>query len=119
MKRLLALGGAALLMAGAVTFWVTSSADGVQPALVAADPDEFAEEEEGLPVGDAPEGISRLPNVPGAPKADPKTREQKRFARYDKDKDGIITRDEMLGSRVTAFKKLDKNGDKFLSFEEW
>lgn len=60
-----------------------------------------------------------MPNVPGAPKADPKTKEQKRFGRYDKDKDGIITRDEMMGSRVAAYKKLDKNGDKFLSFEEW
>lgn len=116
MRRLLALGGAVVLMGAAVTAWVTSGANS-EALSVAADPEEL--DEDGLPIGDTPEGDSRMPNVPGAPKADPKTREQKRFGRYDKDKDGAITRDEMMGSRVTAFKKLDKNGDKFLSFEEW
>ena len=53
------------------------------------------------------------------PEASPKTREEKRFGRYDKDRDGAITRDEYLLSRRKAYAKLDKDGDGRLSFEEW
>ncbi len=53
------------------------------------------------------------------PAASPRTREQKRFGRYDKDRDGRITRDEYLASRRKAYGKLDANGDGRLSFEEW
>lgn len=64
------------------------------------------------------------PNAKGAPppaipQADPRTREQKRFDRYDKDRNGIITRTEMMASRTAAFRKLDKDGNNLLSFEEW
>lgn len=55
--------------------------------------------------------------MPG--EASPQSREQKRFARYDRNRDGAITRIEMMGSRVKAFKALDKDGDNLLSFEEW
>jgi hypothetical protein len=53
------------------------------------------------------------------PEAAPKTREQKRFGRYDKDKDGAITREEYLASRRKAYAKLDANRDGVLSFDEW
>ena len=53
------------------------------------------------------------------PEAAPATREQKRFDRYDKDRDGRITRDEYLAARRKAFAKLDSNGDGRLSFDEW
>ncbi len=53
------------------------------------------------------------------PEAAPKTREEKRFDRYDKDRDSAITRDELLASRRKAYAKLDVNGDGRLSFEEW
>lgn len=53
------------------------------------------------------------------PEASEKTREQRRFARYDKDEDGIITRVEMMETRRKPFQKLDTNGDGRLSFEEW
>ena len=53
------------------------------------------------------------------PEASARTREEKRFGRYDKDKDGKITRDEYLLSRHKAYAKLDTNGDGRLSFEEW
>ncbi len=53
------------------------------------------------------------------PAASEKTREEKRFGRYDKDKDGKISREEYLASRKKAYAKLDANGDGRLSFEEW
>lgn len=53
------------------------------------------------------------------PEASAKTREEKRFGRYDKDRDGKVTRDEYLASRRKAFAKLDVNGDGRLDFEEW
>lgn len=55
----------------------------------------------------------------GPPSAPDKTREEKRFARYDKNEDGIITRGEMMDTRRKPFAKLDGNGDGRLSFEEW
>ena len=71
-----------------------------------------------------------LPAMPGnasaaeplpdtAPEADAKTREQKRFDRYDKDLDGTITREEYLAARRKAYAKLDRDGDGKLSFDEW
>jgi hypothetical protein len=46
-------------------------------------------------------------------------REAKRLARYDCDKDGAVSRDEHLRSRQRAFAKLDGDGDRKLSFEEY
>jgi hypothetical protein len=56
---------------------------------------------------------------PAVPEATAKTREEKRFNRYDKDRDGAITRDEYLASRKKAYGKLDKDGNGVLSFDEW
>ena len=56
---------------------------------------------------------------PSRPKPTPKSREQKRFARADKDEDGRITADELFEPRRKAFAKLDTNGNGALSFEEW
>lgn len=54
-----------------------------------------------------------------APRASERTREQKRFDRYDKDRNEAISREELLAPRRKAWAKLDKNGDGKLSFEEW
>lgn len=59
------------------------------------------------------------PTLDAVPSAAPRTREQKRFDRYDKDRDAIITREEYLASRRKAFAKLDRDGDGRLSFDEW
>ncbi len=56
---------------------------------------------------------------PELPEATEQTREQRRFGRYDRDRDGRITRNEMLSTRVDAFRKLDKDGNNLLTFEEW
>jgi hypothetical protein len=54
-----------------------------------------------------------------APEASEKTREEKRFSRYDKNKDGKIQVDEYLAARRKNFDKLDVNHDGKLSFEEY
>lgn len=53
------------------------------------------------------------------PAATEKTREEKRFVRYDKNRDGKVAREEFLATRRKAYAKLDVNGDGRLSFEEW
>lgn len=53
------------------------------------------------------------------PAATAKTREERRFDRYDKDRNGAITREEYLRQRRKAYAKLDTNGDGRLGFEEW
>lgn len=69
------------------------------------------------PQGAAPAILTRSP--PKAPEASPKSREEKRFDRADKDNDGKIVMAELLQPRRKSYAKLDKNGDGRLSFEEW
>ena len=74
---------------------------------------------------EAPPAVSGQPSmvvagqVPQAPEATPKSREQKRFSRADKDKDGRVAKEELLAPRRKAYAKLDANGNGSLSFEEW
>ncbi|MGO4166806.1 hypothetical protein [Novosphingobium sp. YAF33] len=56
---------------------------------------------------------------PELPEATEQTREQRRFGRYDRNRDGRITRNEMLSTRVDGFRKLDQDGNNLLTFEEW
>ena len=60
-----------------------------------------------------------LSPIPNAPAADPKSKEEKRFARADKDENGRITLAELVEPRRKAYAKLDANADGKLSFEEW
>ena len=104
MWRYMALGGSALAAVAA----------GV---LLVGRPDAPAEALPPAPAAQPQDAVEPLPEE--VPEAAPKTREQKRFGRYDKDKDGAITRDEYLQSRRKAYAKLDTNGDGRMSFEEW
>jgi hypothetical protein len=54
-----------------------------------------------------------------APEASEKTREQKRFSRYDKNKDGKVEADEYLAARRRNFDKLDLDHNGALSFQEY
>ena len=82
-----------------------------------------AEQGSSLPPAPEPraagETLVAQPAVLRAPEASPKSREEKRFSRADKDKNGRIEREELLAPRRKAFAKLDTNGNGSLSFEEW
>ncbi|MDZ7587749.1 MAG: hypothetical protein U5J78_00730 [Parasphingorhabdus sp.] len=56
---------------------------------------------------------------PTPPAAPPATREERRFNRYDRDRNDLISRLEMMSSRSKAFKQLDKDSNNLLTFEEW
>ena len=56
---------------------------------------------------------------PAPPQASELTRDEQRFFRYDRNRDRRITRNEMLSTRTQAFRKLDKDGNNLLDFEEW
>ena len=66
-----------------------------------------------------PPRLATASPIPNAPSADPKTKEEKRFARADKDENGRITLSELVEPRRKAYAKLDVNQDGKLSFEEW
>ncbi|UVO49145.1 EF-hand domain-containing protein [Sphingomonas sp. SUN019] len=106
MWRYLVLGVAALLLFAAAWTFMGGRAR-TQPVLPVAPPGEASTEVEN----------AALPAT--VPEATAKTREQKRFDRYDKDRDGKVTRDEYLVSRRKAYAKLDTNGDGRLTFDEW
>lgn len=80
-----------------------------------------AQADKSSPIPAVPAVVAQADDVELAPPpaADEKTKEQKRFARYDKDKNGIIVRAEYLANRQKAFGKLDTNGDGRLSFDEY
>lgn len=61
------------------------------------------------------EGESRLK----APVADEASKEEKRFNRTDRDKNGAIAKAEFLHTRQRAFARLDTNGDGSISFDEY
>lgn len=115
MQRVLIGGVAALLMAAAgLLFWQTAAhqdADIPAPPPPAAISDALPEAGAGAPAfGPAP------PTPPEAPKA---SREEVRFNRYDRNRDELVSRLEMMGSRTKAFKTLDADGNNLLTFEEW
>ena len=105
MGRFLAgVAAALLLVTGGFFIWQAQADRGVVvPALSAA-------------AADTPMGLADLA---GPPAASERTREEKRFSRYDKDKNGAVAREEYLVARRKNFAKLDVNGDGRLGFEEY
>ena len=53
------------------------------------------------------------------PAAKEASREERRFNRYDRDRNESVSRIEMMSTRTAAFRKLDKDRNNLLSFEEW
>ena len=105
MWRYLAGAGAALMLVGAG--WLLFGARATTEAVLPAMPAQTAETQ----------ADAALPET--VPEATPRTREQKRFGRYDKDRDDSLTREEYLLSRRKAYARFDLNGDGRLSFDEW
>ncbi len=113
MNRIVLGALAALLLVGAGIFWWQGR----------------AETERGADLPDAPAAAATgeaLPGDTGAgqrgaapPEVDEVTREQRRFDRLDRNRDSRVDRNEMLGPRVAAFRKLDADHNNLLSFEEW
>ncbi|MES2781713.1 MAG: hypothetical protein V4657_02860 [Pseudomonadota bacterium] len=115
MQRILIGGVAALLMAGAgLLFWQTAAN---QETIIPAPPPP-APVSDKLPQA-APNAPAFGPAPPTPPEAPKASREEMRFNRYDRNKDELISRLEMMGSRTKAFKALDTDGNNLLSFEEW
>jgi hypothetical protein len=77
-----------------------------------------AQSDQIVPPAPQPRAPEERPALDAPPSAE-KSREEKRFARYDDNQDGIITRAEMLETRRKPFQKLDVDGNGSLSFEEW
>jgi len=78
-----------------------------------------AEMAPGLPAAPAARSASLLGEPLEAPEATAKTREEKRFARYDKDKNGKVEAMEYLAARRRNFDKLDVDHNGALSFPEY
>jgi hypothetical protein len=95
---------ALLLVAAGLFFW--RGQDQGVAAVPDAPPTAFGEQF----------ALADIPAVPGAPE---KSKEQKRFARYDKDRNGAISQSEYLASRQKAYAKLDINHDGVLQFSEY
>lgn len=103
-----------LILAGVGTFWLQGRAQVDEFAPPPPAPEESAPAPEVLPIVDPADMVG-----PAPPEASELTREEKRFFRYDRDRDRIITRNEMLSSRSNSFRKLDVDGNNLLTFEEW
>ena len=118
----IALGAfGALFVAGLGSFWLQGRAEVERGAPPPSDrpvlsvQEDYADPE--LPEAD----MARFANLtgPALPEADELTKEQRRFFRYDRNRDWKISRNEMLATRVNSFRKLDKDGNNLLTFEEW
>jgi hypothetical protein len=100
-------GSALLLAAAGIFLWTGRAQQG--PAAAPAAP---------AATGGATAGTdSASPATP--PSADERTREQRRFDRVDRDRNGQITLEEINYPRRRAFQRLDVNNDGQLSFDEW
>ena len=105
MWRFLAgVGSAVLLMTAGLLVW---QAQANKPSAIRAAPAAGPE----LPLG--------MVDLAPPPQASERTREEKRFARYDKDRNGAVARSEYLASRQKGFAKLDVNADGRISFDEY
>lgn len=121
MNRIVLGALAALLFVSAGLFWLQGRAqvqEGIPPPEAGAISEELELAKKGDPEELPNADVSGL-NGPAPPEATELTREQRRFARYDRNFDARITRVEMLSSRTDAFRKLDKDGNNLLTFEEW
>ncbi|MBD3731039.1 MAG: hypothetical protein IE933_15215 [Sphingomonadales bacterium] len=113
MNRMILGAFLALVMAGVGLFWWQGRAE-VEQGAPPPEPLPLASGEAEIPTADP--GDLR---GPAPPEASELSREERRFFRYDRNRDRKISRVEMLSTRTDAFRKLDKDGNNLLTFEEW
>ncbi|VVT16780.1 EF-hand domain-containing protein [Erythrobacter sp. EC-HK427] len=114
MNRILLGAFGALVLATIALFWMQGRAQ-VEEAAPPPEPgEEVAADSDALPQVDA-SGM----RGPAPPEASELSREQRRFFRYDRNRDLKISRNEMLSTRTAAFRRLDTDGNNLLTFEEW
>lgn len=120
MSKYLIGGLFAILAISAGLFWWQSNASAPLPIPNSPPPEA---EVNPINVETLPEADPNSPQFgkapPSPPRASKLSREERRFNRYDLDRDNEISRIEMMASRTKAFKKLDVDGNNLLSFEEW
>ncbi|WP_265529828.1 EF-hand domain-containing protein [Sphingomicrobium marinum] len=110
----IAAGIAAILFIAAGIFMLTrSNAAADEPRLEDTPPPELVQ------TADAPRELPVIPELGEPPKADPLTKEEKRFNRVDRDRNDLISLAEIVQPRRSRFAKLDLDGDGVLRFEEW
>jgi hypothetical protein len=111
------MAGAGLaLVASSIGYWGWQSWAAPDPIIPQAPPELPAALELPTPTEDAPAFGAPPPDPPAAAKL---SREELRFNRYDRNRDDLVSRIEMMSSRTKDFKKLDRDGNNLLSFEEW
>jgi len=113
MNRIVLGAVAALVLVAVGLFWLQGRAE----------VEEGAPPPEPMPAAPAPDVLpsADVSGMRGAapPEATELTREQRRFFRYDRNRDLKISRNEMLSSRTSAFRNLDKDGNNLITFEEF
>ncbi len=117
MRKWFAAGGAALLAIVAIVLWRTDRAPTPARTVQA-----FADVTATSPLAAPPAADPARARyrrtravAPDAYEPDAKSTEEKRLARYDKDRDGFVSKDEYLANRKKSFEKLDLNHDGKLS----
>lgn len=105
------LAGAAMvvLLVGGVFAWTRD-----RPGAAAAEPEREIAALTAVPDAPAPD----IPLVAPVSDVTPLDREARRFQRYDKDRDGIVSQAEYLLNRKRAFDRMDVDGNGVLSFAE-
>ncbi|MEO1045068.1 MAG: EF-hand domain-containing protein [Pseudomonadota bacterium] len=112
-KYLVGGAGAIMLLLAGFLYMLGNAQEETSPDAEPP-PQETAPADSDLPDADTADLVG-----PEPPEATEMTREERRFARYDRDSDRRITRNEMLSTRSKAFRKLDVDGNNLLTFEEW
>lgn len=115
MNRIVLGAFGALVLVTVGLFWMQGRAQ-VEDGAPPPDPDAMAARPN---PDDLPSADVAGMEGPEPPEATDLSREQRRFFRYDRNRDLKITRNEMLSTRTDAFRKLDADGNNLLTFEEW
>lgn len=115
MNRIVLGALGALLLTASGVFWWTGRAATEQ----GAPPPDLENESGAVAPLALPSADVAGQRGPAPPVASEMSREERRFFRYDRNGDRIISRNELLATRTAGFRKLDLDGNNLLTFEEW